>query len=245
MTWTLGRLALVRSQRAARERAEAARLAVVAERTRIAREMHDIVAHSLAVVVRQAEGGAFVADRDPSAAERVLQTIADTGRSALTDMRGLLGVLRGPDGEHDGDFGEAATPPPQPGLTELAGLLTGIRTSGVDAALTESGAAFTVGPATELAVYRLVQEGLTNTVKHAGPRARVTVTLCWGPRDLLVEVVDDGGGERTAAPLVPGAGAGLHGLRERVAAVGGTIDAGRRERGFSVRARFPQSAVTR
>jgi signal transduction histidine kinase len=96
MTWNLGRLALVRRQRAATERAEAARLAVLEERARIAREMHDIVAHSLAVIVRQAEGGAFVAGQDPRAAGRVLQTIAGTSRSALADMRGLLGVLRDP-----------------------------------------------------------------------------------------------------------------------------------------------------
>ena len=95
MTWNLGRLALVRTrQRAATERAEAARLAVLEERARIAREMHDIVAHSLAVIVRQAEGGAFMAGQDPRAAGQVLQTIAGTSRSALADMRGLLGVLR-------------------------------------------------------------------------------------------------------------------------------------------------------
>ena len=96
MTWNLGRLAQVRRRRALTERAESARLAVLEERARIAREMHDIVAHSLAVIVRQAEGGAFVAERDPGAGRADLRTIAGAGRGALADMRGLLGVLRDP-----------------------------------------------------------------------------------------------------------------------------------------------------
>lgn len=245
MTWNLGRLALVRRQRAAAERAEAARLAVLEERARIAREMHDIVAHSLAVIVRQAEGGAFVAGQDPHAVGRVLQTIADTGRSALADMRGLLGVLRDPasgsGGEPGGSCEAEPVAGPQPGLADLPRLVAGVRDSGVDAELTESGAPFAVGAAAELAVYRLAQEGLTNAVKHAGPRAHVTVVLRWQPQELTVEVVDDGGGSMPA-PAVPGAGAGLQGLRDRIAAVGGTFSATPGELGFAVRARFPRAA---
>jgi signal transduction histidine kinase len=245
MTWNLGRLALVRRQRAATERAEAARLAVLEERARIAREMHDIVAHSLAVIVRQAEGGAFVAGQDPRAAGRVLQTIAGTSRSALADMRGLLGVLRDPGSGSGGvPGGKSVTDPvagPQPRLADLPRLVAGVRDSGVDAELTESGAPFAIGAATELAVYRLAQEGLTNAVKHAGPRAHVAVALVWQPQELTVEVVDDGGG-LMPAPAVPGAGAGLQGLRDRIAAAGGTFSATPRELGFAVRARFPRAA---
>ena len=245
MTWNLGRLALVRRQRAAAERAEAARLAVLEERARIAREMHDIVAHSLAVIVRQAEGGAFVAAQDPRAAGRVLQTIAGISRSALADMRGLLGVLRDPasgsGGERGGSSAAAPVAVPQPGLADLPRLVAGVRDSGVEAELTESGAPFAIGAAAELAVYRLAQEGLTNAVKHAGPRAHVAVALRWQPQELTVEVVDDGGGSMPA-PAVPGAGAGLQGLRDRIAAVGGTFSAAPRELGFHLRARFPRVA---
>jgi signal transduction histidine kinase len=236
MTWLVGRFALARRQRVVADRAEAARLAVLEERGRIAREMHDIVAHSLAVIARQAEGGAFVAERDGVTAGQALRTIAATSRAALTDMRGLLGVLRDP----DPNIRDGSVDPPQPGLADLPRLVAGVRDSGVDAELVASGEPFNVGAATELAVYRLAQEGLTNAVKHAGPQARVAVTLHWQPERLTVEVVDDGGGPRRAA-LVPGAGAGLQGLRERVAAVGGTVTATPRETGFAVLASFPRT----
>jgi signal transduction histidine kinase len=245
MTWNLGRLALVRRQRETTERAEAARLAVLEERARIAREMHDIVAHSLAVIVRQAEGGAFVAGQDPRAAGQALRTIAGISRSALADMRGLLGVLHDPASGSGGEpGGKAVADPvaaPQPRLADLPRLVAGVRDSGVDAELTESGAPFAIGAATELAVYRLAQEGLTNAVKHAGPRAHVAVALRWQPQELAVEVVDDGGGSMPAPP-VPGAGAGLQGLRDRIAAAGGTFSAAPRELGFHVCASFPRVA---
>lgn len=237
-TWSLGRIALVRRQRAAAERAETTRLAVLEERARIARDMHDIVAHSLAVIVRQAEGGAFVAGRSPEKAETALRTIADTGRGALTDMRGLLGVLRDP----------AGGPPAaeaRHSLADLSRLVARVRDTGLDVVLTERGTPFAVGPAAELAAYRLVQEGLTNAVKYAGPRARVRVGLHWRPADLAVDVSDDGGADGRQATAgahapVPGAGAGLQGLRERVAAVGGTLDTARLEPGFRVEASFPR-----
>jgi signal transduction histidine kinase len=224
---------------------------VLEERARIAREMHDIVAHSLAVIVRQAEGGAFVAERDPRGAGRALRTIADTGRSALSDMRGLLGVLREPQADLEAHVDAVEmVAAPQPTLADLPRLVAGVQDGGVVVSLTESGARFAVGPATELAVYRLAQEGLTNAVKHAGLRAQVGVALCWAPDGLTVEVIDDGGGPATGQPglhdppashPVPGAGAGLQGLRERIVAVGGTFSAGPRERGFQVHARFPRA----
>lgn len=233
VTWNLGRLAQVRRRRALTERAESARLAVLEERARIAREMHDIVAHSLAVIVRQAEGGAFVADRDPARAGQSLRTIAETGRGALADMRGLLGVLRDPDADERSGA-------PQPTLADLPRLVAGVRDAGLDAELIQSGEAFPLTAATELAIYRLAQEGLTNAVKHAGPRARVAVDLRWEPAELTVQVIDDG---RGAAQPVPGAGVGLQGLRDRIGAVGGTFTTDRLEPGFRVRARFTRPAA--
>jgi len=235
-TWGLGRLAVIRRERGSTERAEGARLAVLEERARIAREMHDIVAHSLAVIVRQAEGGAFVASRAPEQAAQALQAIADTGRAALTDMRGVLGVLRDP--------GSGPATGPQPALADLSRLVAGVHDTGIDAELTEVGDAFEVGAATELAVYRLVQEGLTNAVKYAGPRARVEVTMQWRPTELTVEVTDSGGARGGQLP-VPGAGAGLQGLHERVAAVGGSFRAARLAHGFRVQACFPRPAAGR
>jgi signal transduction histidine kinase len=232
VTWNLGRLAQVRRRRALTERAESARLAVLEERARIAREMHDIVAHSLAVIVRQAEGGAFVAERDPGRAGQTLRTIAGTGRGALADLRGLLGVLRDP--------ASGVADAPQPTLADLPRLVAGVRDTGLDAELTQSGEAFPLSAATELAVCRLAQEGLTNAVKYAGPRARVAVELRWDPAELTVQVTDDG---RGATEPVPGAGAGLQGLRDRVGAVGGTFTAGQLEHGFRVRARFARLAA--
>jgi signal transduction histidine kinase len=229
MAWNLGRLAAVRRARALIERAESARVAVLEERARIAREMHDIVAHSLAVIVRQAEGGAFVAERDPARAVQALQTIAEAGRGALTDMRGVLGALR------DQEPG----PSSRPTLSDLAPLVAGVREAGMHAELTESGVPFALGATTELAVYRLAQEGLTNAVKHAGPRARVAVVLTWQPEALIVTVVDDGGEAPVPLP-VPGTGAGLQGMRERVVAVGGTFSAAPSDRGFQIRAHFPR-----
>jgi signal transduction histidine kinase len=239
MTWTLGRFTLMRRRHAATERDEAARLAVLEERARIAREMHDIVAHSLAVVVRQAEGGAFVVEQDPRAAAQALQTIAATGRSALADMRGLLGVLSDPDRGSRGEPEADQVAAPQPGLADLPGLVAGVRETGVDVELTESGPPFELGAAAELAVYRVAQEGLTNAVKHAGPDAQVAVAVRWQLQELTVEVVDDGGS--MPAAKVPGAGAGLQGLHDRVAVVGGEFSATPEGLGFRVRARIPRA----
>ena len=217
-----------RARLAEAEREERARRAVRDERDRIAREMHDVVAHSLSVIVSQAQGGSYVARDDPERAGRVLATIADAGREALADMRGLLGVLRA----EGADPGE----PPQPGLADLPELVARVRASGLPVELAQDGPPGRLGAAAQLAVYRLVQESLTNVLKHAGPDAAARVGLSWTEGDLVVSVTDDGYG------LTPGSGGGqgLLGMRERVAVLGGSTSAGPRPGGgFAVEARLP------
>ncbi|WP_197094012.1 sensor histidine kinase [Nonomuraea sp. SBT364] len=230
--WSLGRLSRVRTlflaelrakaERAetdrARERAEAAR----AERDRISREMHDVVSHSLAVMVSQAEGGRLSAPGSPGA--DVFATIAGVGRDALRDMRGLLGVLRA-------DGGTA----PQPGLGDLADLLDHVHSAGVRVSVQEIGDARPLRPAVDLTAYRVIQEGLTNVIKHAGPSATAALTLAWRPDGLHITVEDDGTG-----PAGAEAGAGLTGMRERLRMVGGTLETGGRPgAGFRLSAAVP------
>lgn len=222
------------------------------ERARIAREMHDVVAHSLSVIVSQAQGGAYVAASRPERAVLALETIAETGREALADMRGLLGVLRadgtgpagpypatpaGPDPATPAAAARPAAPAgPQPALADLPDLIGRVRAAGVPVELGGSGTPRRLGPATALAVYRLVQESLTNTLKHAGPDARADVRLVWTEEELTVTVTDDGYGQTPG----PGGGQGLAGMRERAAVVGGQVSAGPRPgRGFAVEAHFP------
>jgi signal transduction histidine kinase len=220
-----------RAARAETEREERARLAVLDERARMAREMHDVVAHSLAVIVSQAQGGLAVAGTDPGRAARALGTIAEAGRQALNDMRGLLGVLRSDPAPWD----------PQPTLRELPQLLDGVRRSGLTVRYIETGAAHELARAAELALYRLVQEALTNTIKHAGPHAHVEVRLDWTGDEVEVTVSDDG--QVAAAPAGGTAGHGLVGMRERVAVVGGSITAAPGPSGgFVVRARLPSAS---
>jgi signal transduction histidine kinase len=229
----LGYVALLqeRARRAEAEQQERARRAVLEERARIAREMHDVVAHSLSVMVSQAKGGRYAARADPGRAVTVLAAIEEAGRQALADMRGLLGVLRDDRSRDDGQrWG------PQPTLRELPDLLDRVRVAGLPVGYREQGTAFPVGPAAELAVFRLVQEALTNSVKHAGPGAHAQVDLAWKSDRLTVTVSDDGCG-----PTATDAdGHGLAGMRERLAAVGGSVSAGRGpDGGFLVRARLP------
>lgn len=204
--------------------------ATLAERARIAREMHDVVAHALAVIVAQARGGRLIPDR----ATEVLATVEETGRQALTEMRGLVGVLRS-----DTAVGsEAGDLRPQPGLAELPELLDRIRAAGLAVTMTASGRARPIGPGAELVLYRVVQEALTNTLKHAGSGASSSVGLSWTPVNLEVTVADDGRAPTPAAGTAPGNG--LAGMRERLSAVGGTLSAGAAgERGFVVTARLP------
>lgn len=234
-----------RARRLEVERDQEVRLATAGERTRIAREMHDIVAHSLSVIIAQADGGRYAAQADPQAATRSLTTIAETGRAALADMRRLLGVLR-PD-EQTPDTDRAAAGPsvaaltPQPAVEDVAELVAGIRSSGVQASLVRMGAARPLPPGTGLTVYRICQEALTNVLKHAGPDARTTVLLQWTPTSVVLEVTDDG---RGAAADSDGRGQGVLGMRERAAMLGGTLSVGPRPGGgFRVRAEIPTPPV--
>jgi signal transduction histidine kinase len=239
-SWGLARLRLVRlayfdlleerARRAEADREGRARGAVVQERARIAREMHDIVAHSLAVIVTQAQGGELVAAKSPERAATALGTIATTGRLALADMRRLLGVLRADGSEPTGSG-------PQPTLADLSQLLDQVRAAGLTVCRTDDGAPRPVGSATELTAYRLVQESLTNTLRHAGPGACAEVSLTWGARELVVTVRDDGRGATTPGNA---AGHGLIGMRERVAVLDGKLTAGPKPGGgFAVRAVLP------
>jgi signal transduction histidine kinase len=208
-----------RAERLERERDQQAQLAVSAERGRIAREMHDIVAHHIAVMTALAEGAAYTAKADPGQAATLMSQVSDTGRTALTEMRRLLGVLRQP-----------ATQPsaPQPALADLGNLLATTRAAGLRASLDMSGQVFPLPPSAQLAIYRMVQEALTNTLKHA-PGASAQVRLSYQPGAIELEVTDDGA---AAGPPVPGtSGHGLAGMRERAAVFGGQVTAGPRPGG--------------
>jgi signal transduction histidine kinase len=230
-----------RAARAEADREERVKAAAREERTRIAREMHDVIAHSLAVIVSQAQGGRYAVRSDPERAGAVLATIAETGRQALSDMRGLLDVLR-PDAPASGDSDAGEEWAPQPTLAELPELLERVRGAGLPVTYTESGNARPLGPSTELAIYRLVQEALTNTLKHAGAGAEATVRLDWDAQGLTVVVRDNGRGIVSS----PGGGHGLIGMRERLASVGGSVAAGPLPKGgFKVEARLPWPAKSR
>ncbi|MDN5570083.1 MAG: histidine kinase [Propionibacteriaceae bacterium] len=244
--WSLG--ALVRSigdsRRSAAERTLAVerqqvqqvQLTASEERQRIAREMHDVVAHSLAVIVVQADGGAYAAgmNGDPAVrlatAEKALQTIRDTAHDALGETRRLVGVLR----SDSGDEREPAA-----GLGDVFDLVTSLSNAGRLVRMEVTGDPLLrarLGPGLELAAYRIIQEALTNAVKHAGASARVLVSIDHAPDFLTVQVRDDGPG----STISDGLGHGLIGMRERVAAFGGTLEAGNHPHGgFAVIARFP------
>lgn len=224
-----------RAARAEAEREERARRAVLDERARIAREMHDVLAHSLAVIISQAQGGQYAARADPARATETLATIAEAGRQALADTRGLLGLLHA-------DFPSTTADgwDPQPTLRELPDLLDRVRAAGLAVQYTELGSAFPLGPAAELALYRLVQEALTNTLKHAGPDAEAAVRFDWNDDGLTLTVSDTG---RGSTPGNDG-GRGLIGMRERLAIVGGSVTAGPGpEGGFVVHAWVPRRTM--
>jgi signal transduction histidine kinase len=231
--WLVGRNARGRSLRLAaaeREQEQRTRLAVGDERARIARELHDVVAHSVGIIVIQAEGARRVFDRNPERAREALDSIEQTARTALADMRSSLGVLR--------DQSGSPMREPQPGLAELDGLLERAREGGLEVELAVEGKPRTLPRGVDLSAYRIVQEALTNTIKHAGP-ARSQITLRYGERELEVEIADDGPGQS-----VNGAGGssglGLLGMRERAASVGGEVETGSGpEGGFVVRASLP------
>ena len=231
-----------RTEQLKHEQAENARKAVVAERVRIARELHDVVAHHVSVMGVQASAARKVLDRDPELARTTLTTIEAAGRSAVGEMHRMLGVLR----ESSGDDAELAPHSPgdaqhtpAPGVEALAELVA--RTSGpaLRADFTEVGERRPVPRSVSVSAYRIVQEALTNTVRHAGA-TRVDVRLRYLPDDVEVEVVDDGRGRSTATA---GSGLGHVGMRERVGMHGGSLELGRRpEGGYRVRARLPAPA---
>src|SRR5215471_10620232 len=213
-----------RADRLERERDQQGALAAAAERTRIAREMHDVVAHHLTVMVTLSEAAAAASASSPDRAAEVMRSVSATGRRALADTRRLLGVLRQRPGE---DLAAALAPVPD--LSRLGALIEEVRSAGLQATLEVCGQAPQVPAGVQLTVYRLVQEALTNTLKHGGPGARATVRLRYVPGELLVDIDDDGAG--AAAPAPAGAGGGLIGMQERVHAYGGDVRAGPRQPG--------------
>lgn len=219
-----------RADRLERERYAHARIAAAAERARIAREMHDVIAHNVSVMVVQADGAAFALEAEPDRARDALTAISCTGRQALTEMRRLVGVLR-----TDGDPTELA---PQPGISQVGDLLDQARAAGLAVILAVKGGAPRELPGgADLAAYRVVQESLTNTRKHGGPGASARVTLHYGRDELRLSVTDDG---RGAATPPDHGGHGLTGMRERVEIYGGTVRAGPRAGGgFQVTASLP------
>ena len=210
-----------------RGREEDRRRAVEEERTRIARELHDVVGHALGVIVLQAAGGRRVLAAEPAEAERALVTIERTGRGALEEMRRLVDMLRASD--------EQLGLLPQPGLAQLEALVAQVRDAGLPVEVVVHGDPRPLPAGLDLSAYRIAQEGLTNVLKHAG-RAHATVTVSYSDGEIDVEVADDGKGPRGS----DGTGHGLTGIRERVSMFGGEVVAGpRREGGYVVHARLP------
>jgi signal transduction histidine kinase len=216
-----------RATRAEQAREEQARAAAVNERARIARELHDAVAHGVTVMVVQAEAAEEMLAGDPERARRPLRKVQRTGREALVELRRLLGVLR----EEDA----AAERGPQPGLADLDVLIADVEEAGLPVELLVEGEPVPLPSGIDLSAYRIVQEALTNSLKHAG-RARATVALTYSKDVLELEVSDDGRGNAASN----GAGHGLAGMRERVALYGGELEYGPQPGdGYLVRARLP------
>jgi signal transduction histidine kinase len=220
-----------RLARADREREEEAARRVTAERMRIARELHDVVAHSIAMINIQAGVAAHVIEQDVGQARQALVHIKEASRDALAELRTTLGVLR-QDGESDHPT------EPMPGADGIESLVASYRTAGLPVQLEIAGAPRPLPAPVGLALYRIVQESLTNAVKHAGPGAQAAVRIRYVPHEVDVEVADDGRGA-SAGPGT-GTGHGLLGMRERATAVGGTLRAGPgADRGYLVAARLP------
>lgn len=210
-----------RGRRLESERDQQAQIAATAERASIAREMHDIVAHSLAVIITMAEAAAAKRRSDPERAAAAMELVAETGRQALDQTRRVLGVLR-PDAP--------AAPSPPPGLDQLDALLEQVRATGLAAELTATGQRFPVPGGAQLAVYRIVQESLTNTIRHARGATRVQVRLEYADPQIELDITDDGQPHAGTAQRRPG-GHGLAGMRGRAARYGGTVSAGPSEGG--------------
>jgi signal transduction histidine kinase len=223
-----------RAERLERERDQQALIATAAERTRIAREMHDIVAHSLAVIISLADGAAAKLHREPDRAMVAIGNVSEIGRQALGDTRHLLGVLRSGDGT-DGLS-------PQPGMAQIDALIAQVRATGLDASLVTAGLPRALPPGAELTVFRIVQEAITNTLKHSVAATAVAVTLDYSGDALEITVSDDGRTELRSEPdetLSRHDGHGLAGMRERVSLYRGKVSAGASAHGWVVKARLP------
>lgn len=238
LAWYVGRriegrreyLALLeeRAEYLERERAAEAQRAVAEERTRIARELHDLVAHRVSMITVQAGAAQTVAASDPERALRAMRAVEEAGREALEELRQVLGVLRA-DGEHEGVV-------PMHGLADIPDLVAEMRRAGMDVSLCNDGAPDHLPTRVDLASYRIVQEALTNVLKHAGPDPKAEVRLSGADQMLDIEVTDRGSGVAT----LPGSGQGLVGMRERAALLGGAFEAGPRPGGgFRIMARLP------
>jgi signal transduction histidine kinase len=237
--WALGALArtrtayvdslIERNEQLRREAEQRAELGATQERARIAREMHDVVAHGLSVIVVQADGARYAAEQDPALAPKALETVAQTAREALTEMRQLLGLLR------DGD----ALTRPQPRLGDIATLVEETRAGGMELAAKLPEPSLAVPEGVALTAFRVVQESLSNVRKHAGPAAAARVTVTADDGSLAIEVTDDGRGAAADA-TAPSGGLGLVGMHERITAHNGTLETGPASGGgFRVYARMP------
>ncbi len=221
-------LAMGRREARTRERAEAIERAASDERLRLAREIHDVVGHSLSMISLQSGVALRLLDADPTQARASLEAIRSSSKDALAELRQTLGVFRG----------DEATPlAPTPSLTAIEGLVAEVRAGGVRVELDPLPEPDAVGAATQAVAYRVVQEGLTNAIRHA-PRALTRVTLTHEPLGLSVRVADDG---TPVGPITEGGG--LRGMRERVEALGGRLVAGPTPDGFAIEARLPSSAA--
>jgi len=210
-----------------REHTAAAERAVIAERQRIARELHDVIAHSVSVMTVQTGAVRRLLRPEQEREREALETVEATGREALTEMRRLVGLLR-----EQGSLPEFS---PQPGMGTIGSLLDGVRAAGLPVDLEVAGPPNELSPGVDLAAYRVVQEALTNALKYAGP-AHAWVSVSWGERELELEIANDGSSDGDGA----GGGQGLDGMRERVSLYGGEIASGPREGGgYVVRVRLP------
>jgi len=225
-----------RAERLELERDQQATLAAVTERARIAREMHDVVSHNIQVMVTLADAASRAQATDPDRAAEAIHEVSSTGRQALTDMRRMLGVLWDQPAPANGSSAVTDGPgrptyAPQPGLGELDALIERVQATGLDVSVRQVGMPFDLSSAAGLTVYRVVQEGLTNALKHAEGARTVVVELAFADPDVTVRVTDDGR-TKVVVPSAPsGGGHGLAGMAERAAAFGGTLKAGPRPAG--------------
>jgi signal transduction histidine kinase len=214
-----------------REREDQARRAVADERARIARELHDVVGHSVSVMTVQASAVRRLLRDDQIKEREALTVVEETGRQALAEMRRLVGVLRRPE--------EAPALAPQPSLEHLDKLVAQVRDAGLPVELRIEGKPAQLSPGVDLTAYRLVQEGLTNALKHANAH-QAEVVVSYGAGEVVLQVTDDGTGDETDPSGGDGSGQGLMGLRERVSVYGGVIESGPgTDGGFTLRARLP------